>query len=214
MDNINKILDKFEHSLLSVDRLAAAHLLTESLKENTPVDISDKIICPVLDRIGEKWEKGETALSQIYMSGIICEELVNSFFPDLDMSKDKSIPIGIVTFEDFHILGKQIVKSILKSGGFYVHDFGQGVYAEELIQKIRDNKIRILLISTLMLPSALHIKDLRSKMDNLGMDIKIAVGGAPFRFDTDLWKQIGADAVGMTAFEGLKIVKKMTKELQ
>lgn len=213
MDNTEKVCERFERCLLSVDRLEAAEILNNSLKDNDPVFISDNIICPALDRIGKKWEKGEAALSQVYMSGIICEELINSFFPDITPENDNEVPIAIVTYEDFHILGKQIVKSVLKSGGFYIHDFGQGISADELIKKIVDNKPRILLISTLMLPSALHIKDLRTKLDNLGIEIKLIVGGAPFRFDKNLWKQVGADATGDTAFDGLTIVKKMTKEL-
>lgn len=36
---------------------------------------------PALDRIGTGWENGTIALSQVYMSGRICEEVVDDLLP-------------------------------------------------------------------------------------------------------------------------------------
>ncbi len=55
-----------------------------------------------------------------------------------------------------------------------------------------------------MLPSALKIKELKDKLEN--MDVKIIVGGAPFRFDDQLWREVGADAMCKNASEAVSII--------
>jgi monomethylamine corrinoid protein len=55
-----------------------------------------------------------------------------------------------------------------------------------------------------MLPSALHIKELKARLSDT--DVKIVVGGAPFRFDEELWKEVGADSFGRDSSEAIEIV--------
>ena len=50
---------------------------------------------------------------------------------------------------------------------------------------------------------ALKVKELR---ELLGSDVGIVVGGAPFRFDPLLWREVGADAFGRTAADAVNIV--------
>jgi methanogenic corrinoid protein MtbC1 len=38
------------------------------------------------------------------------------------------------------------------------------------------------------------------------------VGGAPFLLDDELWKEVGADAMGRSASEAIEIVEAMTNE--
>jgi methanogenic corrinoid protein MtbC1 len=213
MDDIEKNIDAFEQALLSVNRPAARNALIESIGAFGKDAVTDLVITSALDRIGKKWESGHAALSQVYMSGIICEELIDLLFPQKNASLTYTLPVAVVTFEDYHVLGKRIVKSVLKSAGFNVLDYGHGICAEELIKKVRQDGAPILLISTLMFPSALHVKKIRTLLDESGLHVKIGVGGAPFRFDDNLWKQVGADAMGKTASDAIRIARKMTEEL-
>ncbi len=45
-------------------------------------------------------------------------------------------------------------------------------------------------------------------------EVKVIVGGAPFRFDESLWKEVGADATGNDPAEALKIVTKLAGEIK
>ena len=45
-----------------------------------------------------------------------------------------------------------------------------------------------------------------------GWNGKIAVGGAPFLFDPDLWREVGADAMGKNASDAISIVRKWMEE--
>jgi methanogenic corrinoid protein MtbC1 len=167
---------------------------------------------PTLEKIGERWEAGDVALSQVYMSGIICEELVDSLLSHSSSPSAEPPRIAVVTFEDYHVLGKRILRSILAAQGIQVLDYGHGIQKDELLERVCRDEIEILLISTLMLPSALRIRLVREGLDALGRKVNIVVGGAPFRFDDQLWKRIGADAMGHTASEAIRIIRNFEEE--
>ena len=144
------------------------------------------------------------------MSGIICEELVNTLFSSSTKGFFSHRNIAIATYYDYHMLGKRIVYSMLRSCGYNILDYGR-VDCASLAKKVAEDKIEILLLSVLMLPSALHIKDLRKCLREQGKDIYLVVGGAPFRFDSELWREVGADAMGKTASDALGIVNSIAK---
>jgi len=81
--------------------------------------------------------------------------------------------------------------------------------SEDLVERAISDKVEILLISVLMLPSALRVKDVRAKFAEKGYDIKIVVGGAPFNFDSELWREVGADMMGKNASDALEILEKV-----
>ena len=120
--------------------------------------------------------------------------------------------MAIAVFEDYHMLGKRIIFSSLRASGFELMDLGGGLSTNELVDIINKEKIKILLLSVLMLPSAIHIKQLKAKLKNT--DVKIIVGGAPFSFDDELWKEVNADACGKDSAEAIQIVSKMMEKVE
>lgn len=197
---------QFEQALLSLDRLAARRLMAETVGQMTPLELVDQVIVSALMHIGEAWERGDAALSQVYMSGRICEELVDGLLPPGDPQRKDQPPMAIAALDDYHLLGKRIVYSVLRAGGFDLKDYGR-VTVDEVIRKVTDDRIRVLLISTLMLHSALHVRDVVLGLKAAGLDVKVVVGGAPFRFDAQLWREVGADAMGYSASDVTGIIR-------
>lgn len=209
---ISQDVDQFEKALLSFDRLAAENILNKSDGDRTPIQFIEELIVPALERLGIGWEQGRVALSQIYMSGRICERLVDDILPPgvPELTDQPRMAIGVL--EDYHLLGKRIVYSALRASGFELSDYGQ-ITVDELVKRIKEERIKVLLISVLMLPSALLVKKVREKLKKTGTEVKIVVGGAPFRFDNNLWKEVGADAMGNNASEAIQIITKIMEEL-
>jgi methanogenic corrinoid protein MtbC1 len=203
-----QLIDELESALLSMDRDRCRRCFERS--EVTPLAFAEWIVAVALERIGASWERGEVALAQVYMSGRICEDLINAILPPDQEQPATHPPMAIAALDDFHPLGKRIVTAILRSNGFHLADFGQ-VAVVDLIAKVQEHQIRILLISTLMLPSALRVKEVRKELDRLGLDVKLMVGGAPFRFDPTLWQEVGADATCDSASGAVKILWQLTE---
>ncbi len=204
------VVEEFERALLAVDTLEAQRLVAGNGADATPMKVVDTLIAPALERIGEKWERGTAALSQVYMAGRICEGLVAKLLPPGSPERLARPKLAIAVLEDFHFLGKNLVLSALRASGFDPLDFGHAD-VETLVKRVRDEGIEVLMISTLMLPSALRVKELRAQLAAAGLRVKLVVGGAPFRFDPLLWREVGADACGQNALEAIEIVRDLLK---
>ncbi len=201
-------VNNFITALLETDRLAAREIARSNLNENDPFAVIESIIVPALEKIGEDWEKGTVALSQVYMSGRIVEEIVEEILPYSDPRRINQPRMAIAVLDDFHLLGKRIVYSLLRASGYSLLDFGR-VTVDELLERINSESIKIILISTLMLPSALQIKKLTEKLKQSGNPVKIIVGGAPFRFDKLLAEEVGADATAADAKATLTLINSL-----
>ena len=168
-------------------------------------ELINEVISPALETIGSMWTSGEIALSQEYMASKICEEIVETILPAESTSRMDMPVIGITTLGDEHFLGKRIVCSFLRARGFNIHDYGD-MGPEKVSQKVKEDDIEVLMASTLMLNIAMEVKKLRSIFDREGIQTRIIVGGAPFLFDRDLWKEVGADAMAIDAMESVNKV--------
>ncbi|NEV60566.1 cobalamin B12-binding domain-containing protein [Thiorhodococcus minor] len=205
-------------ALLALDRLQARTLLRDVRARSAPLDVIERLVRPALEEIGRRWEAGDCALSQVYMSGRICEELVEELLSetrqdsepaDADPGPQAQAPrLAIAVLEDHHLLGKQIVRTVLRAAGHQVMDYGRQD-VDGLVARVREDRIEILLVSTLMLPAALRVRLLTERLCALSPRPRVIVGGAPYRFDDGLWREVGADAVGLSAGEVLPILGRL-----
>lgn len=202
-------LDLFYRALMDVDHQEARRLVLELSRGMGGQVVVEEIIAPALNRMGHAWDQGESALSQVYMSGRICAELILELLPGNNLATPFSHPpMAIAVLEDCHMLGKRVVSSVLRANGFYLRDYGR-LTVEEAVRKVRQDEIRVLLLSTLMLNSALRVKELVRELRSASLNVKIIVGGAPYNFDEHLWKEVGADAMGRSSADATEILRRM-----
>jgi len=204
---------ELEKYLLDVDQLAVRNLIDKLLKECQPLDIIENLITPVLQKIGAGWEKGDLALSQVYMSGRLCEEILPDLLPKAGSVPKNNLKIAIAVLEDYHTLGKRIVYTYLRACGYNVIDYGHGINAGDLARKVIEDNIQILMISTLMLRAALQVKAVKEILDKSECKTKIIVGGAPFLLDDQLWRMVSADAMGRTASEAIETIESLAEDI-
>jgi len=197
------IRNEFYNALLNSDKTTSWQIFKSFIQTYRPMDFAENIMQEALDMLGQSWEIGSASLSQVYMGGKICEEIIRSFIDETSSSKETDIAIAVL--EDHHYLGKRLVYSYLTINGIAVKDYG-GTQLNDLVALVKRDNIKILLVSVLMLSSAFKIKQLRAELDN---DVKIIVGGAPFRLDKNLWKQVNADAVGHSAQDAVTLIQQI-----
>jgi methanogenic corrinoid protein MtbC1 len=210
---MNPWIVPFQEELEKLDRIGAQRVFTEALSRFTPIQTVEQVVVPALENIGAAWELGNVALSQVYMSGRICEELVEQVLPPSDPDRKHQPRSAIVVLADYHMLGKRIVYSLMRASGFELFDYGR-MDVEQLVERALADKIRVLLISVLMLPSALRVAEVCARFKAAGAPIKVVVGGAPFLFDAALWREVGADAMGRNAAEAVSLVGGWMGEMQ
>jgi methylmalonyl-CoA mutase cobalamin-binding domain/chain len=206
------LLHRFKRALLSLDSPAAERVIAQASAGRPPLEVIEAVIAPSLSYLGQAWEAGTIALSQVYMGGRLCEQLVNALLPEGTDGREAQSPVAIATLDDYHLLGKRIVLSALRASGFAVRDYGRGT-AEEVARRALADRTEILLLSTLMLPAALCVRKVRSLLSQSGSRALLVVGGAPFRLDAQLAREVGADEVGTNTAEAIAIVRRLSGRL-
>jgi methanogenic corrinoid protein MtbC1 len=201
---------QLREALESLDRARVEPVVVDAMRELTPVAALESILVPVLARLGDDWVAGKVALSQIYMTGRICEELVDRLLPAGAPSPAAPPRQAIAVLDDYHLLGKRIVLSVLRASGIPILDYGR-MELQPLVERVVADGLENLLVSVLMLPSALEVKQLRAALARRGARVRIAVGGAPFVLDPELWREVGADAFGRSAADAVGIVRRWTE---
>ncbi|GFO59003.1 hypothetical protein GMST_13280 [Geomonas silvestris] len=197
-------------ALLELDRNAARDCFQRSAL--VPLAFAETVLAPALERVGTGWERGEVALSQVYMSGRISEELLDEILPPQQLPDTSHPAMAVAVLDDFHPLGKRIVSSVVRASGFRLADYGL-IGVDDLVRRAQNDGIRILLVSTLMLPAALRVRELKECLDRDLPGTRLVVGGAPFRLHPDLWWEVGADGTSATASGVVPLLRRLIAEL-
>lgn len=203
------MVDEFERALLALDRLTAARLLTDLDSNGFTTQLREGLVVPALTRIGAAWERREVALSQVYMSGRLCQEIIEAGPQGPGDAPGQRSRIAIGVLDDTHTLGKTIVLQMLRASGYQVLDLGARLTVADFVREVERQRIETLMVSVLMLRSALQVADLRAALDRRQASTTVVVGGAPFRFDPVLWAEVGANGVGFNASDALTIVERI-----
>ena len=114
----------FRRALEELDQPRAQALFAEELRDASPLKAVESLVVPALEQIGEAWQRGDVALSQIYLSGRFCERLVDQALPAADPGRKRQPRTAIVTLCDNHLLGKRIVYATARACGYEIFDFG------------------------------------------------------------------------------------------
>lgn len=201
----------FLAALEELDQLRADAIFRLALADRAPIEAVEQLIVPALEAIGRGWDEGRTALSQVYVAGRFCERLVSSVLPAGTAAGGERPRTAIVVLNDYHFLGKRIVSAVLRASGIAILDYGR-MDVEALISRVAEDRLEVLLISVLMLPAALQVGALTAALRARDLPVLVAVGGAPFHFDGELWREVGADAMGRAAGDAPGIVRALLGE--
>lgn len=210
IDPQEETVDRLMRALLALDEEGARACLRDAGSSTAEFGAAVGLITPALDRIGLLWETGEVALSQVYMGGRICERLVDELLPPAAAGRRNSPRMAVAVLEDYHLLGKRIVYSQIRASGHELTDLGR-MEIDPLVDAVRRERTEVLLVSTLMLASALRVRDLREALDREAPGTRLLVGGAPFLMDPDLWRRVGACATARDGIEALQVIAGWSK---
>jgi methanogenic corrinoid protein MtbC1 len=123
---MSDLIKAFRESLETLDRVKAEALFQQALEAQTPIALRLKAwSVPALEQMGQAWHEGSVALSQVYMGGRFCEELVERVLPPSDPDRKHQPRSAIVLLNDYHALGKRIVYSVMRASGFELFDYGR-----------------------------------------------------------------------------------------
>jgi 5-methyltetrahydrofolate--homocysteine methyltransferase len=208
--------DEITSELVRRIQLGMADFAIDFIKDTNPtIEELHDLLIKVMEQIGILWEQEKLSLTQIYVAGMIMGKVIENFFPvtfGTESSEKPRIVLGCIT-EDFHSLGKELVKRFL-TPFFRIRDLGINVSPEDFVQAAKEDSAEIIAVSALMMNAARNIEKLRGLIEDEDWENKplLIVGGAPFNIDGTLWQRLGADYVIKSAIEAPSLILGILKE--
>jgi methanogenic corrinoid protein MtbC1 len=195
---------QYSDALVDTDRGRALRVISEVVAAGaSPEDVVFSVVLPSMERLlSRSSESGATCLAQHFLASQISSDVVEEMLPRFRRrpSSPGSVVIGSA-LGDFHGLGKRIVVGCLKARMFQVVDLGLNVPAQRFVDEAVRLGAQVIGVSSLMVHTATGIRGpraVRELLDERGLHgrVKLIVGGAPYLFDEQLYRTVGADAWG------------------
>ena len=206
-------IKKIYEAVNAYDIESVKSLVSKALSDGVdPITIMNDGLSKAIIEIGEKFGREEIFLVELMIAADACMagvELVKKNILDnkIPTGKPKGIIVIGTVLGDIHNIGKDILKTLLETGGFEVHDIGVDQNAENFIKKALDVDAKIIASSALLTTTAPNQKEIEKSLIEKGLKGKIRtiIGGAAT--SSEWAKEVGADFYGSTATEGVNIIK-------
>ncbi len=209
------------NAILDADKKGAKDILDAYARDHGYSEAALEVLEPALVRIGELWETtGDVSLAQAYVAAKVAADFMDSMAENEPQDSSASTMKGKVVIgnieEDFHSLGRNMVKVFLERDGWEVIDLGNDVTAEEFVEGALEHGAEIIAASAMMYTTAVNIRKIREKLDCRGLSnrIKLAVGGAVFRLRPELLEEVGGDGTASNAIKVPALFDRLLQDLK
>lgn len=218
---LENVIAAYNEAVFDTDRDKAFEVIHEAIAQGvTPEDIVFKVVIPAMElMIKAISEDFDANLAQHFMASQIASQVTDEMVALFQSSPETIGRIVIGTSHgDMHTLGKRIVSGCLRSLMIDVIDLGVNVSAERFVDAALEHDANIIAISSMMVHTARSEQGclaVRQLLKERGLEdrLKIVVGGAPYTWDTELYKVVQADAWARDGISAGKVIKDLIMEM-
>ncbi|MCQ8116951.1 cobalamin B12-binding domain-containing protein [Methylomonas rosea] len=219
---LDAYIQSYNQAVFETDKPAALDVVNQALSDGfSPEDIVFKLVIPAVELMMTLIEKDPDAnLAQHFMTAQIAADVTEKMLEKFSKPPEMigRVVIG-AAYGDLHSLGKRIVSGCLKSLMVDVVDLGTNVSAEKFVDTAMTENAQVIAVSAMMVHTATSEKGslgVRALLQERGLEqqIKLAVGGAPYRFDPELYIKVGADAWAPDGVTAAKVIVDLIREVK
>lgn len=165
--------------------------------------------------IGRLWQENKITVAQEHYCTAVTQNIMSLLLPDIFLTRKNGLRmLACCTEGELHELGLRMVTDFFEMDGWDTYFIGANTPIASTLELIRMRQINLVAISTTM---TYHVSKVREVIASIRenfqyADLKIIVGGFPFRMSPGLWKQVGADGFGNNAREALYVAGILFKD--
>jgi trimethylamine corrinoid protein len=216
--DISSITENYYDAVLDTDRDEALHVIDEAINSGVePETLVFDVVLPSLDGMLHAISRDDNAtLSQHFISVKFAGEVVETLIARFKIKPTCSGTIVLGTAAgDFHGLGKKIVAGCLAAHMYTVHDAGLNVSPRRFVDLAEHNAADVIGVSSTMMHTTTGDngpKGVRDELQRRGLEkhIRLIVGGAPYKFDEELYRKVSADGWAENALSAVSVIKAFT----
>lgn len=185
----------------------AGELIRKAMEEGTGIkDIYLGVFQPVLREIGRFWHTGRISVAKEHFCTAATSMIMARIVPEHRPQKTGARIITACVGDELHSLGIRMVTDFFELDGWDTRYLGPAMPPAAISGILAEWKPELLALSVTM---TFHLSQLRTVIASAraagGPDLKIIVGGYPFRISTELWRSMGADGCGRDAKEAVEV---------
>lgn len=218
---LEQVMTRYNEAIMDTDRDRALQVVHDAVELGvTPEEVIFNVVVPAIESMMKSVSESQgSSLAQHFMAAQIASEVVDEMVPQFRQAPDIIGRVVIGTPQgDFHGLGKRIVGGCLKAMMIEVTDLGLNVSAERFVDEALAHDAQVIAISAMMVHTARSAQGclkVRQILRERALEdrIRIAVGGAPYRFDPDLYKVVQADAWAENGLEAGRVISGLIREV-
>ena len=170
-------------------------------------DFFDKILRPVMAKIGKDWETGKLTIATEHVASNIAQTLVKIIMDQSSGTGNKKKVMICVPVGEEHHIGCDVLETYLTIKGFKVFNMGTSIPTESIMEFINMKKPDIILISITIQDNILAGQRLAKKIREQSK-IPILVGG--YAMQIEKAPKFEGNVIGNTSLEDIpKILRKI-----
>jgi methanogenic corrinoid protein MtbC1 len=203
----------FLQAIVTGQRHAAVQIAKEALRNGLSLqDLYVDVFQSALYDVGARWESNRLTVAQEHIATAITQYVMAQIYepPDVRSAVTKGRVVLTGVEGELHSVGAVMVADLLETAGFEVRFLGTNLPSASILGVVRDFAPSHVAVSATMLFNIAAVRQLilsvRSEFDG----VRIVVGGAAFRTNSELWRQVSADGYAPD-LRGLESVFARTK---
>ena len=216
MDNhLSPLAQKYLDSLLIGNREYALKLILNQVKAGVPVkEMYVQVFQPVQYEIGRLWQTNKISVAQEHYCTGATQLVMSQLYPYLFSGEKKSRKMVMTCVPgELHEMGARMVTDFFEMSGWDTYYLGANMPSESVVKYIIETKPQCLAISATMTFHVSAVEELIRLIrtaPGIPSDLKILVGGYPFKVAEGLWKNVGADGYAQNATDAIELAEKLT----
>jgi len=209
----DELLKKLSDGVLEMEEDIVIESANAYLEAGYPV--LDGVLHGLVDgmnRASVLFDEEEYFVTDVLLCSDAMYEGLNILRPHLPAEEvEKEKPKGVigVVEGDTHDIGKNLVKIMLETAGFEMHDLGRDVPLQSFVNKAKEVNADLVCLSTLMTTTMGGMETVINLLKDEGIreNMKVIVGGGPI--SQKFADMIGADGYSVNAVEAVKLSKSL-----
>jgi methanogenic corrinoid protein MtbC1 len=220
--DLQQFITLFNEALFDTDRDRALQVVREAVNQGvTAEEIVFEAVIPAMEHLVTAFGEGfELSLAQHFLTSQIAADVTEEMIPQFRRAPETIGRVVIGSPEgDLHTLGKRIVVACLRGQMIECSDLGVNIAPEQFVAEAVAQGAQVIAISAMMVHTArgkngcLRVRQLLKERE-LENRIKIIVGGAPFRFDPQLYQRVQADAWAADGIRAGHVIAGLIQEVR
>jgi MerR family transcriptional regulator, light-induced transcriptional regulator len=200
--------------LLQGNRNHALSLIMGRVQAGMPVkDVYLEVFQPVQYEIGRLWQTNKISVAQEHFCTGATQLVMSQLYPYLFTGEKKEMRMVTTCVSgELHEIGARMVTDFFEMDGWDTYYLGANMPVGGVIAFIRDVRPHLLAISATMTYHVKMVEEMIMQVrsaEGVPAELKIMVGGYPFKVSDELWKRVGADGFALNASDALELARNL-----